>query len=152
MTVTVNGTTGVSLVQDSTITSAKIVDGTISGADLSGGAGSALTITTNQTTPLPAASQLLTYTHGLGITPLSAEVEIVCLTAELGYSVGDVVTPYTQSNASYCTPFTIRKTSTVVEARTGGSAPWAVNNHTTGNNSTALTSANWAWRFKIRAA
>jgi hypothetical protein len=35
MTVTINGTTGVSLVQDSTITSEKIVDGTIAVTDLS---------------------------------------------------------------------------------------------------------------------
>ncbi len=36
MTVQINGTTGVDLVQDSTITSAKIVNGTVAPADLTG--------------------------------------------------------------------------------------------------------------------
>jgi hypothetical protein len=36
MTVTINGSTGVSLVQDSTITSAKIVNGAIESGDLNG--------------------------------------------------------------------------------------------------------------------
>jgi hypothetical protein len=123
--------------------------GTVSG--VRGTSISGLTITQANQTPLPAAGTLLSFTHGLGIIPVSAELELVCLTAEAGYSVGDVVTPYTVPNATYVAPFTIRKTSTVVEARTGSTGAFDLNNHTTGSAS-AVTAANWAWRFKVRVA
>jgi hypothetical protein len=113
-------------------------------------AGTAL-VQSNQT-PLPGVATLMSFAHGLGVAPVSAELELVCLTAELGYSVGDVLSnPVTQGSAGYLIPFTIRKTSTVVEARTGGTASFAINHLTTGVT-TGLTLANWAWRFKVRAA
>jgi len=112
---------------------------------------SGLTVTQTNQTPLPGVASLLSYTHGLGITPASAELEIVCLTAEFGFSVGDVVTPYTSGNGSYYNPFSPLKNTTSVSARTGSNVAWAANNQTTGNT-TPLTSANWAWRFKVRTS
>ena len=112
---------------------------------------SGLTITTSQTTPLPGVATAMSYTHGLGVIPVSAELEIVCLTAELGYSIGDVVTPFTTPNASYVSPFSILKNSTIVRAATGNSVAFNVINNSTGV-ATACTAANWAWRFKVRTA
>lgn len=106
-------------------------------------------IQANQT-PLPGVNTVISYTHGLGVIPIFAELEIVCLTAELGYAVGDVVTPCTGPSASYNSPFSLAKNTTTIYARTGASASFVLKNASGGD--TAATPANWAWRFKVRVA
>ena len=110
-----------------------------------------LTITTSQTTPLPGVATVMSYTHGLGVVPVSAELELVCLTAEFGYSIGDTTTPYIVPNASWSAPFTIRKNTTVVSTTSGANNAFEILNLTTGANAIP-TSANWAWRFKVRTS
>jgi len=112
-------------------------------------AGTAL-VQANQT-PLPGVATLLSYTHGLGAVPVSAELELVCLTAEFGYAVGDVVIPGISPAASLIMPFSVAKNATTVFARTGANIAFQIAHGTTGANSSP-TSANWAWRFKVRAA
>lgn len=111
-----------------------------------------LTITQANQTPLPGAASLISYTHGLGVVPTSAELELVCLVAELGYSVGDVVTPYTTGNGSYVAPFVIAKNSMTISARCGSVGSFTLTNNTTGVTGITATAANWAWRFKVRTA
>lgn len=113
---------------------------------------SGLSVTQANQTPLPAAGTVLSFTHGLESVPFSVEIELICLVAEFGYSIGDVVSgAMTGSSASYYTNFVIRRTATVVEAKCGGAAaPFAIVNYTTGGFSNP-TSVSWAWRFKVRA-
>ena len=146
MTLQLNGTTGVDNIQPGVVQTADLAPLAVTPDKTNG-----FVVTQANQTPLPGVGSLLSFTHGLGTVPVSAELEVVCLTAEAGYSVGDIVTPFTIPNVSYAGPFTPRKTSTVVEARTGNTNSFVVNHLTTGA-STALTAANWAWRFKVRAA
>jgi hypothetical protein len=99
-------------------------------------------------TPLPGASTLFSYTHGLSSIPANVFVEAVCLVAESGYGVGDIVSPYTASGSSYDINFSCGKNATTVFSTTG-TQPWAISHKTTGV-STAMTSANWAYRFNMR--
>lgn len=131
---------------DATIQTADIVDGAVTPTKLSG-----LVFTLANQTPLPGVAASLSWAHGLGVTPVSAELEIVCLTADNGYSVGDVVTPFCSSNGSYYNPFSVGKNSTAVFARTGSNVSFAIV-HATAGSTAAPTAANWAWRFKVRAA
>lgn len=110
-----------------------------------------LTITQANQATLPGVGTVLSYTHGLGAIPASAELEVVCLTTEGNYSVGDVVTGAAIGNGTYAIPFNITKTSTVVQTVTGNATAWILSNKTTGAFFTP-TSANWAWRFKVRVS
>lgn len=104
-------------------------------------------------TPLPTTvSTLLRFTHGLGFVPDNAKVELVCLTAEFGYSVGDVVDNATVNpTGSVLIIPIVTRTTTVVEARTGAvTGNFYITNKATGGHQTP-TAANWAWRFKVRA-
>lgn len=131
---------------DATIQTADIVNGAVTPTKLSG-----LVFTLANQTPLPGVAGSLSWAHGLGVTPVSAELEIVCLTAENGYAVGDVVTPFCSGNGAHYNPFSIAKNSTTVFARTGSNVSFAIVHATTGVI-IAPTAANWAWRFKVRAA
>lgn len=149
----INGTTGVDTVQDgviqtadianSAVTAAKIADANITPAKLTG-----LTVTQANQPNIPGGGTVVTFTHGLGVIPVSAEFEFVCLTAEGGYSVGDVVNPFAL-NASYGAPAGIRRTATLVS--TVSPASWGAANATNGTFFNPTT-ANWAWRFKVRSA
>ena len=134
---------------NATIQTADIVDGAVTAAKIAGGVGAGnLTQVSSQVTPLATVGTMISYAHGLGVIPAAVELEIVCVTAELGYAVGDVTNPYT-SNGTYAVPITIRKTTTLVTAATQTS--WGANHATTGVTS-AVNLANWAYRFKVRAA
>lgn len=146
MPTAINGTTGVSQVQDGTITTTKIVDSSVIPSKLSG-----LVVTQANQTPLPAAAALISFTHGLGSVPVSVEIELVCLTAQNGYAIGDVVTISGVGSGSSIVMPTIRKGTTAVDARVGDTAGFYLLNGTTGGYFNP-TAANWAWRFKVRAA
>lgn len=109
-----------------------------------------LTVYSPNVTPLPGVASLLTYTHGLGVVPSECSVELMCLTADLGYAVGDVVEPLTWTAAATATSFTPRRTLTLVEARTGAYSGFAIVN--SAGTYSAPTAANWAYRFKLRTA
>ena len=141
----INGTTGVDQIQDGSVTAADLASASVTPSKTSG-----FVVTQANQTPLPGLGALLSFSHGLGVVPVSAELELVCLTAEGGYSVGDVINPQTSGSPSYAHNFTICKNATVVEARVGNNSPWYVVHKTTGAIGGA-TPANWAWRFKVRA-
>jgi len=114
---------------------------------------SGLTVTQANQTPLPTlVSTLMSFTHGLGAIPFSAELELVCLTAEAGFTIGDTISNACVNPASglVVTPI-ITKTATTAEARTGtNTGTFYITNKTTGGQ-VVPTAANWAWRFKVRA-
>lgn len=124
--------------------SSGIKDGVITPSKLSG-----MVITQANQNTLPAPGTTITFNHGLGYIPVSAELEFVCLTAEAGYVANDVVNP-ANSSASYAIPPSIKRTTTLVST-TAGVGNWVVSHASTGGFVT-LTAVNWAWRFKVRAA
>jgi len=92
-------------------------------------------VSTDQTITVSGA---LTLAHGLGVAPRALLVMLVCQTAELNYSVGDVAT--LSNNYPAMVP-----DATNVNVRYNSTAP-AVANKTTGFSS-AITAANWKARF-----
>ena len=82
----------------------------------------------------------LTLPHGLGSAPRDLQVMVVCQTAELGYSIGDVVTLSSSTNYPAMWPDAAN-----VNVKYSSGTPGVVN-RTTGNTTT-ITTANWKARF-----
>lgn len=93
-------------------------------------------VSTDQTITLAGA---LTLAHGLGVAPRLWSVVFVCTTAELGYSIGDVVsTGSAQVPAIWpdATNLNVRYSNTALSIA-----------HKTTGVVTAITAANWKARF-----
>jgi hypothetical protein len=123
--------------------------GTVSG--VRGTSISGLTITQADQPTIASAGGLMSYTHGLSTTPVWADIEFVCTTADAGYAVGDIASGFTVTNGTYGTQPVIVRTSTTVSSRVMTGGAWQVPNKTTGAN-TAVTVGSWSWRFKVRVA
>jgi hypothetical protein len=74
-------------IADGVVGTAKLADGSVTVAKTSGLPISLEFVSTDQTVTLAGA---LTLTHGLGVTPKFVTLDLICQTAELGYSVGEV--------------------------------------------------------------
>lgn len=154
MTTQIDGSTGVSKIQDDTATASKIPTGTLKSYHLGGGSGTGnLTQYTTTTTPLASSGVAITVTHGLGFVPTEAFLEYTCLTAEYGYSVGDVVVPSGLFNGSIAAPAeSVWRSATQV----GTPAPATGYSHAINRRDSAAivvpTPANWSYRFRLRAA
>ena len=80
---------------------------------------------------------LYTLTHGFGRKPRSVTFELVCVTAEHGYSIGDVVEVLPLQGTA------VRKSTTAVAVRLSSTATAFVGgNHATGA-AVSFTNANW---------
>jgi hypothetical protein len=94
-----------------------------------------------------SAANSLTLPHGLGVRPKNVWMEIICTTAEAGFSIGDIypfsllscdgVTVYNHNAAVDATNLNVRQPST---------AAWPISNKTTGAY-VAMTAANWRARY-----
>lgn len=141
----ISGAAGVSQVQDGVITTPKLAASAVTPPKVSG-----FVVTQSNQTPVPNTSgTLMSFAHGLGAVPVSAELELVCLTADLGYSVGDVVNPWF-TNPTYGAPPSIKRNSSIVSATTSNGG--IVVMHASTGALAVITYASWAWRFKVRAA
>ena len=93
---------------------------------------------------------LVSLPHGLGAVPKLVTGELVCVTAENGWSIGDVqiisMTPDNDDSA-VLTGFIARKDATSIYARCGTSGPYGANINT-GTNAVP-TAANW--KLVVRA-
>jgi hypothetical protein len=96
------------------------------------------------------AAGLVTLTHGLGVTPKVIMGYLVCVTAELGYSIGDVVPVGLGSNSSADSNsfgVAVRLGATQIVARYGGQAlVFLVLRADTGVLAT-IVPANWRLRI-----
>lgn len=100
-------------------------------------------------TPLPASKVLMTKNHNIGtINKLVSYVEIECISAEVGFSVGDrVAGNIGGSNGGYFIPLQIthRKNTAQTETNAGGS-PFVMTTLSDGST-VVLVSSKWKWRF-----
>jgi len=81
------------------------------------------------------SAEIFTFDHGFAARPRHADLFIVCVTAELGYAVGDKV----KIEASASVSMAVNRTSCRIAAVT---VPSVVN---ASNVATAITPANWNW-------
>lgn len=117
-------------------------------------------LTTLVTTNFPmssytAVSQAHLTNHGFGVTPKIVKAVLVCLTAELGYSIGDEVDAqtmvYTATGNQFkiCTTYANATQVGCILYWNGSFGTAEIANRTTGVN-TAITKANWALRLYAR--
>ena len=93
----------------------------------------------------------LTLSHGLGDTPKLVTVELVCKTAEYGYSVGDVVEVLGQIDPEVNCGVSVVKDSTNISVRYGSRATaFSVVDKSNGD-ARAATNANWRAVFRAYA-
>lgn len=132
-------TTGVDTWAEAAITSAgrALIDDANAAAQLATLGTEALNtfVSADQTITLAGA---LTLAHGLGVAPRVVQALLVCVTAEAGYSAGDVITLATR-------PPTIRPDATNLNIRYSDAAITV--NHSSTGVQTAITAANWKARF-----
>lgn len=111
------------------------------------GGGSTTFTSSNQTI---TAGGSLTIAHGLGTTPKRVWAALVCQTAELGYSVNDVV--FIDLNpafgGSYSIGISCVPDATNVNVRYGASSPpfWLLDK-SSGSSSGSMTPGNWRLRI-----
>lgn len=99
------------------------------------------------TTPLPGTTTTMSKNVNFGTAfNVVAILELECLIAEGGYSVGDRVQGFTGFNGSYINPVNIAISRNSLLAVTGNVNAWIGVNLTTGSN-IFLTAANWKWHF-----
>jgi hypothetical protein len=102
-------------------------------------------------TAWPAAGTAVSVNHNIGNSLCEAPViEVVCLTAEQGFAIGDVIVPYTLSTGSNISPLIPRKTRLTAGFTTGSVGSLEALNATTGAI-VALTPANWSYRITVGA-
>lgn len=124
--------------------------GSIKPSDIAGGTGSGnLTTYTSAVTPLPATATAVSVAHGVGAVPMEAVFEVTCLTAEAGYSIGDVIQNPSLWNGSNPSPIPVWKNATNVGVVLANTYVIYAPNKTTGAGTT-LTAANWSYRFRLR--
>ena len=89
----------------------------------------------------------LVLAHGLGVRPKRVLIELICTTADIAYSIGDVV-PY---SVQTCDGVTTYGVGCVVDAtnltvRQSASATWQLHRKDTGAQA-SITAASWRVRF-----
>lgn len=123
--------------------------------------GNIAALPTSQLTSVYApADQAITFgtrnplTHGLGVVPKVTELFLVCQTAELNYSIGDIVPMAVgmnlQAGAGGNTGLTEDLSTTVVGYRLSDDG-YRILNKTTGAVPGAITAANWKVRVRCYA-
>lgn len=103
-------------------------------------------------TPLPAVGTLTSANHNLGVQiGVRGVCRIKCLTAEVGYSVGDEVENIGMYSATSGIGMvqTYAITNKVIKFTTGSTQAFTVVNLTSGNTN-VLTSANWSYKLTAK--
>lgn len=92
----------------------------------------------------------LSLMHSLGVSPAIIQLRMICVSADIGYSIGDeVVCQMCAGDQAVSTGVSVVPTNTTIEIRFGATAnPMLLNNKATGATVFA-TSANW--RLIVRA-
>lgn len=106
-------------------------------------------VRTPDVTPVPSVLGAgITASHSFGTVPSIAILEYVCLTAEQGFSIGDVFQVTANWNGAALYPNNITKTTSSVISQSASGYIFAGLHKTTGSGFTP-TAANWAYRFVL---
>ena len=109
--------------------------------------GQASKLITSAVTPLPGPNSFISVAHGLGYTPVNVNLELTCLTADQGYSVGDVIyNPAIGASSSNYGPCLAWANSTNVGVGIASGNSILIINKTTGAI-VVPTLANWSYKF-----
>lgn len=155
---------GASEMADNAIGASEVIDGSIGAADLAATldlSGKTLTLpaantpafTKSYTSPNQTISQAgaLTLAHSLGAMPTLIQVRLKCLTAELGYSIGDEVIWQLNHSGLTSRGVMVSPDATNLNVKFGNNAnPFILLSKTTGTEGN-VTNANWAAIFKAWA-
>lgn len=95
-------------------------------------------------TPFPATSSTTTFNHNIGVTPSNRKLLARCLTAELGFAIGDVITPTTSTSASANQSFPHLPSTSLTSKFTVGDAAFLLTRADTASLANA-TAANWSY-------
>lgn len=99
------------------------------------------------TATFPAVGTNIEKSHNLGLVPLVTRLLVKCTTIDAGYSVGDVVEPYTSPFAGNTfAPFSKYATHLKVGFTAGSNVTMCIQNKTTGASVNA-TVASWSYRL-----
>lgn len=107
------------------------------------------------TSTLPSTSTTTTATHNIGVANIAssaqfkpiADLEIECITADAGASVGDVVTnPVTSVGAGVVIPLKPIVSANTAYFKTGSSSAFIITN---AGAAAVLTAANWKYRVLV---
>jgi len=101
------------------------------------------------TATLPAGATTLSVNANLGTNHrVAVQIEFQCTTAELGYSIGDVVDSLSVSGSAYAFLFPwVKARNTISSIIANGG--WVIPNKSTGVAST-ITPANWSYRVSAK--
>ena len=100
---------------------------------------------------LPAAATAIVASDNIGTTAKESSVDILNITADVGFNPGTVVTNPTTEAAGDITPLLPQKTRNFTTYMMGSSASIYLTNGTTGSIG-AATAANWQYRIRVRRA
>lgn len=147
MTVTISGDTGIDTVGSNTVGNGQLIDGSVQLAKL----GFTPPFTKEYVSPEQTITSagLLTLPHGLGVAPKLWMRYLVCKTAELGYSVGDIVDVTHTQDTTSAWGLSIVPDATNLVGRYGAFTGVFYVLHKTTGNPTTIANANW--RLVIRA-
>lgn len=163
-----DGAVGTTQLAGDSVTAGKIVDGAVGTSEIDDGAVGdadlaatldlsaktltlppantpALTVSYTSPNQTITAAGALTLAHGLGAMPTLVQLRLKCLTAELGYSIGDeIIANPTTDDGTTSRGISIVPDATNVNVRFGSNANlYALLNKGTGTRAT-ITNANWA--------
>jgi len=104
---------------------------------------------TPDVTPLPGAGGSAVVNHNAGTIPSDVILETVCLTAEFGYAIGDVVQCSEQLNVAQSDYLPCWFNTTQVGFAMAVGYTLSAHNKATGAH-VSLTPANWSYRFCVQ--
>lgn len=89
----------------------------------------------------------LVLAHGLGVRPKRVLIELICTTADIAYSIGDIV-PYSVQTCDGVTTYGVGcvADATNLTVRQSASATWQLHRKDTGAQA-SITAASWRVRF-----
>lgn len=103
------------------------------------------------TNTLPGASTAVAASDNLGTQLKDVKLELQCLTAQLGYSVGDIVEGITGATSGYTTPLTFVKRRNSSSFVTGPVSPLYIESQVDGSGTGSnLTASYWSYRLRAK--
>lgn len=97
----------------------------------------------------PASGELLSASHGQSVVPFGVRLVLECVSADVGYSVGDRVTPAGYWNGSSTNSLAFFANSTVVGAKAVAGFTVYIQNPTTGAAATPAA-GKWKYAFEFK--